>query len=141
VNLQHPVMRALVIVVFAVVLGPLIAGVSVFLFSLMATGSYAHPVWSELASRLGVMVGSAYLLGWPIALTAGVLVAMWNRSRPVTFGVVLGATALADVIFTAMAVVSGAPLALSNFFFVLVAALWAATVCWYLAGRLLERPA
>jgi hypothetical protein len=144
----HRVVELLAPVVVAVVLGPL--AVSVTFWVLDLASNVFHLLDPDSGMSLAdfggffvFLVIMAYFIGGPIALLAGVLVSLWMLRRPPTALVVNAAAVIATVIFMAVAA-SGVlgPVeetnGRSNFFFMLVAAVFAANVCWFVMQRILR---
>ncbi len=141
----------LVVVVVAIAIGPLMAGMTFGLFSLAvlaANGSldfHNYAAWyTASSSQFILMIGLAYAIGWPVALSAGVLVAIWSVKRAITLWVVLGAASIAALGCSLMAnaddIRSGDWDILSanlpvDFGF----AIWAALLSWLVVRRPLSR--
>jgi len=140
----HAVTRFLAPIVVAVALGPL--AVSVALWVASVTSDLFTQTLSSFADEGGFLVFlviMAYFIGWPVALLAGLFVSLWMIRRPPSALVVNAAAAIATLIFmgTAATGVLG-PVeetnGRSNLGFTLVAALFAANVCWFSMRRLLR---
>lgn len=126
-------------IVIAAVLGPLVAGLAVWLFA-VANSSFDPTLSSSLADWWGLLVFyviMAYFIGWPIAVLAGVLVSLWMIRKPPSLLAVNAAAVIATALFMAIAALGVlGPVeetnGRSNFLFTLVAAVVAANVCWLL---------
>ena len=142
----HPAVRFVAPIVVAIVLGPLAAGLGVCLFAI--GNSILNPnallALSDVVALSWIYILFAYLIGWPIALLAGVLVALWMLRRPPSALIANAAAVIAAVAFMALAAtgmlgpaqeINGR----SNFLFALVAAVFAANACWFLM-RCFARP-
>jgi hypothetical protein len=136
--------RFLMPIVIAVALGPLIAGLSVFIFAFGAnifdnTGS----LLADLFKMSGVYIVFAYYLGSAIALLAGILVSIWMIWRAPNAIVVIAAAVIATCVYMgvgALGFLGPAEWtnARSNFFFTLVLAVIAAAGCWFLTRRFVK---
>jgi hypothetical protein len=139
VNQMKNVVRFLMPIAIAVVLGPLTAGL---IICLLAFSTYffdpsgGMPI-ADLFRMFGIYIMFAYLGGGPIALLAGLLVSIWMIWRPPGFVVAtvaaitaIGLCRLADEI--GMFSPIGGPLVSNNFALMLVLAIIAASVCWLL---------
>jgi hypothetical protein len=143
----HPVVRFLVPIVVAVVLGPLAVGVTIWLLNLASNvfrlfGPDASLTFADFHGFLVYLVIMAYVIGGPIALLAGLLVSLWMIRHPPTALVVNAAAVIATVVFMAVAATGIlGPVeqtnGRSNLFFMLVTAIFAANVCWFAMRRLL----
>ena len=89
----------LIPIVVAVVLGPLIAGVAVWIFAIVRNLFDPTGLFADLFSWLYVYVLFAYFLGGWIALLAGILVSIWMLSRPPSLIVVVAAAILATAVY------------------------------------------
>ena len=135
-------LRQLMPIVIALALGPLIAGLAVWVFSL-ANELFVQsgpPTASELLPMLPVYLAFAYVIGWPIALLAGLLVSVWMIWRQPNVLVAIGAAVLATAGFMGVGATGFlGPVeytnARSNFPFTLVLAVIAAAGCWLLTRR------
>ena len=142
----HSVVRFLAPIIVALVLGPLTVGIALWL------GNVASDLFNGTSSTLAdeggffvFLIIMAYVIGWPIALLAGVLVSLSMIRRPPSLLAVNGAAVLATVIFLGVAATGVlGPVeqnnGRNNFWFTLVAAVFAANVCWFGMRRFL-RPA
>jgi hypothetical protein len=134
--------RLLAPIVIAVVLGPSVAGLAVWLFA-TGLGLFDSTGLLPFADWLGLLffyVIFAYFIGWPIALLAGLLVSVWMARHPPNALVVNAAAVIATAIFMGVAALGVlGPVeetnGRSNFLFALVAAVVAANVCWLLTRR------
>jgi hypothetical protein len=143
----HPVVRFLAPIVVAAVPGPLAVSVSLWLFG-VASDVFNPASSVSFADERGALVFDvimAYFIGGPIALLAGLLVSLWMIWRPPSVLAVNAAAMIATAVF--MTVASTGVLGpvedtngRSNFLFMMVAAVFAANVCWLLMRRFL-RPA
>jgi hypothetical protein len=142
----HSVIRFLAPIVVAAVLGPLVVSVSLWLFGVAS--DLFNGTSSTLANEGGFfvfLVIMAYVISWPIALLAGVLVSLWMIRRPPSLLAVNGAAVLATVVFMGVAATGVlGPVeennGRNNLGFTLVAAVFAANVCWF-GMRRFVRPA
>jgi hypothetical protein len=144
----HRVAALLAPVVIAVVLGPLLAGLTIglvaFALDLLAPGaSLSLADHADLLLFYSIM---AYFIGWPVALLAGLFVSLWMIQRPPSGLVVNAAAVIATVVFMGVAATGVlGPVeqtnGRSNFLFTLVAAVVAANVCWLLMRRFALKPA
>jgi hypothetical protein len=92
----------LLTVLIAVVLGPLLGGVIVALAGLaLSVLDSSCCLWTEGLSYGGrliiFIVAGAYISFTPIALAAGIFVALWILWKPPTLGIVIAAALLASV--------------------------------------------
>jgi hypothetical protein len=139
------VVRFLAPIVVAVVVGPLAISVSLWLANI-ASDLFNHES-STLADDGGFLVFlviMTYFIGWPIALLAGLLVSLWMIRRPPNLLAVNAAAVIATVFFMGIAATGVlGPVeetnGRANLLFTLVAAVFAANVCWFLMLRLLRR--
>lgn len=138
--------RLLMPIVIAMVLGPLIAGLVVCLFTAAvamfnqtdALGIVDY--FRVLVPMFGIYIAVAYMAGWQIALLGGVLVSVWMIWRPPTVFVAIAAAVIATSGYMAVGAVGllgpeELTNARSNFLFTLVLAVIAAVVCWALTSR------
>jgi hypothetical protein len=133
--------RFLLPVVIAVVLGPLIAGLALCLLT-VATDIVDHTAILS-ADEFGWFVATfifAYVMGGPIALIAGVLVALWMIWQPPSAIAVVAAAVIATAGFMGIGALGWlGPVqwanAHSNFLFTLACAVVAALSCWLLTRR------
>ena len=135
----HRIATLLAPIVVAVILGPLLVGLAVWLFAVASdvfdpAGSFSLADYGGLLVFYLIM---SYFIGWPIALLAGVLVSLWMVRSPPSALVVNGAAVIATAAFMGVAALGAlGPVeetnGRSNFLFTLVAALLAANVCWLL---------
>jgi hypothetical protein len=128
-------------IVVAVGLGPLVAGLIVSL--LAVSTSLFHQTGElpivDLLGLCGVYIIFAYVEGGIVALLAGLLVSMWMVWRPASL-VVAVAAALASVGLLRLAAEIGmlgasGDLMRTNLGLMLVLAVTAAGVCWFLTRR------
>jgi hypothetical protein len=139
---MNKVVRFLMPIVIAVVLGPLIAGLAVCLLLVVTNifdPSAALPM-ADLFKMFGVYIIFAYLGGSAIALLAGILVSIWMIWRPPSAIVVIAAAVIATAVYMGVGALGSLGMtewsnARSNFLFTLVLAVIAATVCWLLTRR------
>jgi len=142
----HSAIRFLAPIVVALVLGPLTIGIALWLAHVAS--DLFNGTSSTLADEGGFfafLVIMAYVIGWPIALLAGVLVSLSMIWRPPSLLAVNGAAVLATVVFLGIAATGVlGPVeennGRSNLGFTLAAAVFAANVCWF-AMRRFRRPA
>lgn len=142
----HVAVRFLAPIIVAVILGPLAVSVPLWLADI-ASDVINHKS-SSLADDGGLLVFlviMTYFIGWPIALLAGLLVSLWTIRRPPSWLAVNAAVVIATVFFMGIAATGIlGPVeennGRNNLMFTLVAAIFAANVCWFLMLRLL-RPA
>jgi hypothetical protein len=147
---SHRVAQLLAPIVVAGVLGPLSVSVGIWLADLASNvfrlADPASPVvLADYPGFLVFLVIMTYVIGGPIALLAGLLVSLWMIRRPPTALVVNAAAVIATVLFMAVAATGVlGPVeetnGRSNLFFTLVAAVFAANVCWFVMRRFV-RPA
>jgi hypothetical protein len=133
--------RFIMPIVIAVVLGPLIAGLALYLLAISNTLDYtvSLPI-ADLFSMLGVCIVIAYFSGGVVALAAGILVSMWMLWRPASAIVVMAAAATATAGYLGVGALGYLSLAQygdvrGNFLFALVLAVIAAAGCWLLTSR------
>lgn len=138
----HRVMTLLAPIVVAVVLGPLIAGLAVWVFAVASDLFDQAPSlsFSDDGGLLVFYLIMTYFIGWPIALLAGILVSLWTIRRLPSALVVNAAAVIATAVFMAVAAFGAlGPVeetnGRSNFWFTLVAAVFAANACWLLMRR------
>ena len=139
---MNKLVRFLLPIVIAVVLGPLIAGLAVTLLA-VANNIFSHAgtlPWAGLFKMSGVYIVFAYYMGGPIALLAGLLVSLWTVRRPPNLIVVIAAAVIATALYMgvgALGVLGPVEFtnARSNFLSTLVLAVIAATGCWLLMRR------
>lgn len=139
--------RFLIPIVIAVVLGPLIAGLVIWVFAI--AGSFFDPSGSlpiaDLFKMLGVYIVFAYVLGGAIALLAGILVSIWTISRPPSLIVVIAAAVLATSIYLGLGALgfmgpAEVTNARANFPLIFGLAVIAAIGCWLLMRRFAPAP-
>jgi hypothetical protein len=144
----HPMVnkfvRLLAPIAVAVVLGPLIAGLAVFLFAIVnITSAFGGAAWLPIADLPGLAfsyIVFAYVIGGAIALLAGILVSIWMIWRPPGANVVTAAAAIATAVYLGVGALGvRGPVeqnnARSNFLFTLLLAVIAANGCWLLTRR------
>ena len=138
--------RLLLPIVIAIVLGPLFAGLAVCLFTAaiaifnQTDGLGMVETIQVLVSMFAFYIAVAYMAGWQIALLAGVLVSIWMIRRPPTAFVAIAAAVIATSGYMAIGAVGilgpeELTNARSNYWFTLVLAVIAATGCWLLTRR------
>lgn len=142
----HAVVRFLAPIIVAVILGPLAVSIPLWLANI-ASDLFNHesPSLADAGGLLAFLVIMTYFIGWPISLLAGLLVSLWMIRRPPNLLAVNAAALIATVFFMGIAATGVlGPVeeynGRSNLLFTLVAAIFAANVCWFLMLRLL-RPA
>jgi hypothetical protein len=144
--IAHPTVRFLAPIVVAAVLGPLVVSIGLSLFSIVSLvfdpAALADPRGAFAEFREGVvfLVLGAYFIGGPFAALAGLLVSLWMMRRPPSALVVNAAAVIATGIFISVATTGVFGLVEENngrrnSMFVLVAAVFAANVCWLLTRR------
>ena len=144
-TIARKVIGVMRIIVVATILGPLIAGVSIFMVGaivvLVQGGLGAAGLGGIVASLpelLVEMVGAAYIGGGIIAFVAGAIVGMWTLMRQPTIVVVVGAVVAANLLFYILyepgAFMSDGGASIASIFMSTVISIYAAVVCWF-AGR------
>jgi hypothetical protein len=137
-------MRSVMPIVVAVVLGPLVGGIGVCLF---AAGHYLvdwplGPVGDLLGLFVLYMI-FAYVLGWPIALLAGLLMSVWMSFRPPGIaGAIVAAVGSVGLLWLAAAanLLGPAPnLAFGGLGLTLAVSVFAAIACWLIVRPLASR--
>jgi hypothetical protein len=139
---MNKVVRFLMPIVIAVVLGPLVAGLAICLLLIVTNifdPSAALPM-ADVFKMFGFYILFAYLGGSAIALLAGILVSIWMIWRRPTAIIAIAAAATATAVYVGVGALGFLGLtewsnARSNFLFTLVLAVIAATVCWLLTRR------
>ena len=136
----HSVLRFVVPIAVAAVLGPLIASVALWLYGVAS--DLLDPA-ASLAGEGGLLfafVVFAYLIGGPIALLAGLLVSLWMIWRPPSAVAVNAAAVIATVVWLGAA--EGGFLSVVEeaqgrgaLLLMLALAVFAANVCWLLLRR------
>jgi hypothetical protein len=144
----HPAVRFLAPIVIAVVLGPLAVSVTFWLLDLASNVFHMLDPESGISLAdfpgfLVFLVIMSYFIGGPIALLAGVLVSLWMIRRPPSAFIVNAAAVIATIVFMGVAATGVlGPVeetnGRSNFFFMLVGAIFAANVCWLVMRRFLR---
>jgi hypothetical protein len=144
----HPAVRFLVPIVVAAVLGPLAVSITFWLLDLASNVFWLLDPQSgiTLADYPGFLVFlviMSYFIGGPIALLAGLLVSLWTLRRPPSALVVNAAAVIATIVFMGIAATGVlGPVeetnGRSNLFFMLVGAVFAANVCWFVMRRFLR---
>jgi hypothetical protein len=138
----YTVLRFLAPIAIAVVVGPLVVSLSLWTFD-VAKELFDPASSVSLADERGALVFvviMAYFIGAPIAFIAGLLVSLWMIRRPPSALAVNGAAVVATVGFMVVAATGVlGPVeetnGRSNMVFMLVAAVFAANVCWFLTRR------
>lgn len=140
------VVRLLVPIVVAVILGPLVAGLAIGLFftaaEMLLMGSLSLAKHGDWLIHYPFM---AYFIGWPIALLAGLLISLWMIWRPLSRPVVNAAAVIAAAAFMAAAVLGLLGQDIYGLvWFALFAAVIGANGCWLLtrpfAGKAARSP-
>jgi hypothetical protein len=140
--------RVLGPILVAVVLGPLVAGIAVWLFAIAS--NLSDPATSlpfaDFGGLLVLYVIMAYFIGGPVALLAGLLVSLWMIRRPPNVLVVNAAAVIATGVFMGIAALGVlGPVeenhGRSNFLFTLALAVVSANICWLLMRRFAQRDA
>jgi hypothetical protein len=137
--------RLLMPIVIAGVLGPLIAGL-IFCLLAVSTSLFDQAGGTPLADLLpmfAVYIGFAYLEGGAIALLAGALVSLWMIWRPPGFLVAIAAAIIAVVIFRLAADSEplgpiGGGMVRNNLALALALGVIAAGICWLLTRRFIR---
>lgn len=130
--------RLLIPIVVAVVLGPLIAGL-IFCLLAIYTSLIDHgtPI-ADLFVMFGIYIAGAYFIGGPVALLAGLLVSIWMIWRQPGF-VVVNVAAIAAIglcfLIDQIGMFGPVPLVSNNLALMLTLAVIAASVCWLLMRR------
>jgi len=137
-------LRFLTPIVVAGVLGPLAGGLAV---CVLVAGTYLAdwplgPIADLFGAFLLYMV-FAYVLGWPIALLAGLLMSIWMSFRaPGIIPAVAAAVGAVGLLWLAAAANLLGPLpnlAFGTFFFTLGASVAAAILCWLVVRPFVPR--
>jgi hypothetical protein len=108
-HLARSALTPVVAVVVAVAVGPMIVAVTLGLFALIgliASGAaevHTYANWYNAATFFLLLIALSYHSGWPIALSAGVLVAIWSIKRNVRLWVIIGAAGVASLGFELLA--------------------------------------
>jgi hypothetical protein len=133
-------------IVIAGVLGPLIGGLAICLF---ATGQYVvdkdpGPI-ADLVGIFPLYMIFAYVLGWPIAVLAGVLMSIWMTFRaPGIVAAIAATVAAVGLLWLAAAANLMGPLpnlAYGMLALTLAVSVVAAIACWLLARPFASRGA
>lgn len=140
--------RSLLAVAAAVLLGPLMAAIGLWLMMLVVTvadpSGFLPSLKDALAGTpnlLTIFIVGSYRVGAAIALIAGLLVAVWMAWRPPNLAVVLAASVAASLIWLAITeprVFLGMG-ARENLFIVPPIAAFAGAACWFLLRRFARR--
>lgn len=140
-------LRLLVPIVVAGVLGPLVGSLAVWLYAagLDAVHPTSGATMSDLFGLFALYLVFAYVLGWPIAVLAGLLMLIWMIFRaPGLVGAVVAAVAAVGLLWLAAAanLLGSVPnLAYGMLALTLGVSVVAATVCWLLTRPLAaDRP-
>ena len=142
---MNKVLRFLVPILIAAILGPLIAGLALCAFVVL-TSLFDHTAsMIDALSMARFYVIFAYVIGGPIALLAGLLISIWMIWRSPNATVVVGAAVVATMVYLgvgALGILGPVQYtnAHSNFLFTMVFAVVAAMGCWLLTRRY-ARPA
>ena len=144
----HPAVRFLAPLVVAVVLGPLAVSITFWLLDLASNvfrllDPQSGITLADYPGFLVFLVIMSYFIGGPIALLAGLLVSLWMIRRPPTALVVNAAAVIATIVFMGIAATGVlGPVeetnGRSNLLFMLVGAVFAANVCWFVMRRFLR---
>jgi hypothetical protein len=144
----HPAVRFLAPIVVAVVLGPLAVSITFWLLDLASNvfrllDPQSGITLADYPGFLVFLVIMSYFIGGPIALLAGLLVSLWMIRRPPSALVVNAAAVIATLVFMAVAATGIlGPVeetnGRSNLLFMLVGAVFAANVCWFVMRRFLR---
>jgi len=134
--------RFLMPVAVAIVLGPLIAGIAVSVLAITSAVLDRTAAVSivDLFKMSIVYISFAYIAGSMIALLTGLLISLWMLRRQPNLPVVIAAAAIATAAYMGVAALgifgpAEYTNSRSNFLFTLVCAVIAATVCWPLVKR------
>lgn len=142
---DHPrlLLRRVLAVFIAAALGPLVAGLIVFVFALATVffglGHRPETLGAALAlagQLFGMVLLAAYAAGGIVALFAGLLIALWMNWKPPRLSVVLAAVAVAIFAKFAMTDPGAIRSALwmaprGQLSMALALGLIAATICWF----------
>ena len=138
----HRTVMLLAPIVVAVVLGPLVLSIGLWLFNVAQSvlDSESSSSLSDYRGALIFVVIMTYVIGWPIALLAGILVSLWMIRRPPSALTVNAAAVIATAVFMGVSALGVfGPVeqfnGRNNLLFTLIAALVAANVCWLLLRR------
>jgi hypothetical protein len=139
---SSPAVRTVLTVVIAVAIGPLIAGLAVFLLAL-ASSALDRALWPETFAEFVhdfvqlfiVYVAFSYLAGSGIALLAGILAAVWMIWRPLNLIVVVAAAIVATLVCLFIPSDWSFSVRDDNLLVTLVLAVIAAAGCWLLFRR------
>ncbi len=138
--------RALAVII-AVGLGPLVAGLIVFVYALgMVFFAFDNPpqtvgvALTKAAELFGISIIGAYSIGGIVALIAGLLIALWMKWSPPRLSIVLAAVAVAIVAKFAVTEPRAVLLAIVTLPYgrlpiALALGLLAATICWFMMRR------
>lgn len=140
--------RPMLAVAAAVLLGPLMAGIGLWLMMLVTTAVDSSGFLPSLKDALTgtpklltIFIVGSYRVGAAIALVAGLLVAAWMAWRPPNLAVVLAASVAASLLWLAVTepgVFLGMG-ARENLFIVPPLAAFAGAACWFLLRRFARR--
>ncbi|HLH91498.1 MAG TPA: hypothetical protein VKX28_23860 [Xanthobacteraceae bacterium] len=126
-------LRFLLPIIFAVVLGPFFAGLAVCLYAASQWILDPGPI-AELLGLSMLYMMFAYVLGWPIALVGGLLMSIWMIFRaPGIVGVLAAAVAAVGLLWLAAAADLMGPLpnlAYGMVWLTLAVSVVAALACW-----------
>jgi hypothetical protein len=134
--MKRGALRAFWIIVIAVVLAPLIGGLAFFVFRVVEAATISDS--QDLRDLLVVVAMGTYFVGGPIALVAGVLLAIISFWRTPNLVVILGAIVIANLAILLFQPVVG--FGLGGFIINLVTSLFAGTFCWLLFRYRLAKP-
>jgi len=138
---MNAILRFVLPVAIAVVLGPLIAGLALAVLAIVWS-FFDHAGSAHDAIGLGISyLIVAYIIGGPIAVLGGLLVSLWMIWRQPNAIVVIAAAIVATVLWLgtgALGLLGPAQDtdAHANFLFILCFAIVAAAGCWLLTRRI-----
>ena len=121
----------LLIIVISVVLAPVIGGIA--FFAVRAAIDLATTGLDDIKGLFVIVVIGTYAVGGPIALLAGILVAIINLWRLPSLPVILAAILAANVAVLVFQPVIG--FGWGGFFINLASSMFAGTICWLLFRR------
>jgi hypothetical protein len=144
-GLLPKLVRFVLTVAIATVLGPLIGGVTFFLLRVAMEIAQSEFDAADIRGLFVLMVVGAYVVGGVIAFVAGTIVAVAALWRQPTFAVIIAATVVANVGYFLVTepqvfLSAGYPIPFGAFTVTLAFSAFAATVCWLLFRRLLRNP-
>src|SRR5689334_13209574 len=129
--MHSKIVRFVLIVAVATVLGPLVGGLGLLAASIATDIARGEFVVGDLAAMFRLFLLGAYVVGGVIALVAGILLASLSLWRSPTLPMILAAAAAANLICFLMMQV-GVSYGSAGFAANLAASLFAGTVCWFI---------